>query len=385
MSFGKTGLEKDYEDRLRPQNGCQIIITDSEGNTKQNLAKSEVKNGDDITLTIDAELQQKLYEQFKTDKSCCVIMNYKTGELLALVSTPTFNSNDFTLKMTTDKWNKLVNDNTQPLFNRYKQTWAPGSSMKPVIAAIAMTTGDLDPNENFGRSGRSWQKDESWGDFFVTTLKEYGDEVNLQNALINSDNIYFAKVALRVGTKKMEEQLKKIGFTENLDLGQNVTKSTYGDEDKITSEGQLANTGYGQAKVLVNPIHMASIYSAFLNEGNMIKPYLIKEENKQVEYLKQEVFSKEAAKTIKEDLIQVVEDPNGTAHEAQMKGKMLGGKTGTAEIKDSKDDETGTEIGWFDCFLEDENNPLLMITMVEDVKDRRGSHYILPKVKNVLR
>ena len=259
MSFGKTGLEKDYEDRLRPQNGCQIIITDSEGNTKQNLAKSEVKNGDDITLTIDAELQQKLYEQFKTDKSCCVIMNYKTGELLALVSTPTFNSNDFTLKMTTDKWNKLVNDNTQPLFNRYKQTWAPGSSMKPVIAAIAMTTGDLDPNENFGRSGRSWQKDESWGDFFVTTLKEYGDEVNLQNALINSDNIYFAKVALRVGTKKMEEQLKKIGFTENLDLGQNVTKSTYGDEDKITSEGQLANTGYGQAKVLVNPIHMASI------------------------------------------------------------------------------------------------------------------------------
>ncbi|MCI9000309.1 MAG: hypothetical protein HFJ26_05205 [Clostridia bacterium] len=313
------------------------------------------------------------------------MMNYKTGEILALVSTPTFNSNDFTLKMTTDKWNRLVNDQSQPLFNRYKQTWAPGSSIKPVIGAIAMTTGDLDPNENFGRSGTKWQKDEGWGDFYVTTLKEYGDEVNLRNALINSDNIYFAKVALKVGTKEMEKQLKKIGFGESLDLGQSVTKSTYGEDDKITSEGQLANTGYGQAKVLVNPIHMASIYSAFLNEGNMIKPYLIKEEGKQTEYLKREVFSKEAATTIKEDLIQVVEDPNGTGHEAQMKGKMLGGKTGTAEIKDSQDDDTGTEIGWFDCFLDDENNPLLMITMVEDVKERRGSHYILPKVKNVLR
>lgn len=385
MSYGKTGLEKDLEDRLRPKNGCQIIITDADGKTKQNLAKYEVKNGEDITLTIDAELQQKIYEQFKTDKSCSVMMNYKTGEILALVSTPTYNSNDFTLKMTTDKWNRLVNDKTQPLFNRYKQTWAPGSSMKPVIGAIAMTTKDLDPNENFGRSGTKWQKDEGWGDFYITTLKEYGDEVNLRNALINSDNIYFAKVALRIGTKKMEEQLKKIGFGETLDFEQALTKSTYGEDDKITSEGQLANTGYGQAKVLVNPIHMASIYSAFLNEGNMIKPYLIKQEGKEPEYLKKGVFSKEAADTIKEDLIQVVEDPSGTGHEAQMKGKMLGGKTGTAEIKDSKDDDTGTELGWFDCFLDDENNPLLMISMVEDVKDRRGSHYLLPKVKNILR
>ena len=117
----------------------------------------------------------------------------------------------------------------------------------------------------------------------------------------------------------------------------------------------------------------------------MIKPYLIKQEGKEPEYLKKGVFSKEAADTIKEDLIQVVEDPSGTGHEAQMKGKMLGGKTGTAEIKDSKDDDTGTELGWFDCFLDDENNPLLMISMVEDVKDRRGSHYLLPKVKNILR
>lgn len=381
--IGKSGVEKDYEDILKPTNGSQIIIVDEKGNTKQVLAKTELTNGQDVTLTIDIELQQKLYEQFKKDKSCSVIMNYKTGELLALVSTPTFNSNDFSLGMTNNKWNTLNTDENKPLYNRYKQTWAPGSSFKPVIGAIGLSTGKLDANENFGRSGTKWQKDTSWGDYYITTLKEYGDNVNLRNALINSDNIYFAKVALKIGTKTLEEELQKIGFEQNLELGQNVTNSSFGANSKIASEVQLADTGYGQGKVLVNPIHMASVYSAFLNEGNMIKPYLIKKTNKQVEYIKQEAFTKQAANTIKEDLIQVVENENGTAHSVKIDGKTIGGKTGTAEIKASKDDTSGTELGWFNAFLEDNNNPLLIISMVEDVKNRGGSHYLLPKVKAI--
>ena len=231
--------------------------------------------------------------------------------------------------------------------------------------------------------GTKWQKDSSWGDFYITTLKEYGNQVDLKNALINSDNIYFAKVALKVGNSKMEEQLTNIGFGQDLELGQNVSNSTYGQNGKISSEGQLANTGYGQGQVLVNPIHMASVYSAFLNEGNMVKPYLEKQDNKPVEYLKQGVFSKEAADIIKEALIQVVENEKGTAHSAKISGKTIGGKTGTAEIKTSKQDENGTEIGWFNAFIEDANNPLLVISMVEDVKDRGGRHYLLPKIKTV--
>ena len=128
---------------------------------------------------------------------------------------------------------------------------------------------------------------------------------------------------------------------------------------------------------------MASIYSSFLNEGNMIKPYLIKKTNKQIEYIKQEAFTKQAANTIKEDLIQVVENASGTAHSVKTEGKIIGGKTGTAEIKASKDDKTGTELGWFNAFLEDDNNPLLVISMVEDVKNKGGSHYLLPKVKAI--
>ncbi len=150
--IGKTGIEKDYEEVLRAKNSCEIVIVDQEGNTKQTLTKPGVENGQDVTLTIDVALQQKLYNQFKQDKSCCVMMNYKTGEILALVSTPTFNSNDFSMGITTTKWNQLNNNQAKPLYNRYKQTWAPGSSFKPIIGAIAITSGVLDPNENFGKS-----------------------------------------------------------------------------------------------------------------------------------------------------------------------------------------------------------------------------------------
>lgn len=382
--IGKSGIEKDYEEALKQTDGCEIFIVDEKGNTKQTLAKTELKNGQDITLTIDIALQEKLYGQFQNDPSCSIIMNYETGELLALVSTPTFDSNDFSMGMTNKEWNSLNTDERKPLYNRYRQIWAPGSSFKPVIGAIGVTTGKLDPNANFGRSGKSWQKDSNWGSYHITTLKEYGDQVNLKNALIYSDNIYFAKVAIQIGEKTLAEQLQKIGFGENLELGQNVLNSQYAENNQIESEIQLADTGYGQGKVQVNPIHMASIYSAFLNEGNMIKPYLIKKENQQTEYLKENAFSKQTAQIIKEDLIQVVENENGTAHSAKINGKKMGGKTGTAEIKLSKEDTNGTEIGWFNAFLEDKNNPLLIVSMVENVKEKGGSHYLLPKVKTIL-
>ena len=98
------------------------------------------------------------------------------------------------------------------------------------------------------------------------------------------------------------------------------------------------------------------------------------------------IFTKSAANTIKEDLIQVVEDSNGTAHSVKTEGLVLAAKTGTAEVKASKDDKDGTEIGWFNCFIADENNneQLMIISMVENVKNRGGSHYVANKVKAVI-
>lgn len=387
--IGKYGLERYYEDTLRAVNGAEIYIEDSEENKKTSIVTLDAKDGTDVKLTIDSTLQQQIYEQFKEDESAVVEINPKTGEVLALVSCPSFDSNDFSLGMTTADYNALTQDTQNPLFNRYLATYAPGSSFKPIVGAIGLTNGSFTADENFGTSGTRWQNDSSWGDFYITTLTTYSGPANLRNALIYSDNIYFAKAALKIGSDKFIESLKNLGFNENIEFPQTISKSSYSNSEGFTNETQLANSGYGQGEMLVNPIHMAMMYSAFVNEGNMIMPYIEYKENASsanATYYKEGVFTKEAAETIRDDLIQVVENPGGTAHSAQIEGKTIAGKTGTAEIKDSKYDTEGTEVGWFNAFTvnETDENSRLIISMVENVKGKGGSHYLLPKVKAIL-
>lgn len=384
--IGKSGLEKRYEERLRAVEGAEIYILDDNGAKVKTLAKREAKNGEDIKLTIDSTVQKELYEQFKEDKSASVAIDPIAGEILALVSTPTFDSNDFSLGMTTNKWFALSQEESKPLYNRFLASYAPGSSFKPITGAIGLEVGAFTPEENFGASGKKWQKDESWDDFYITTLTTYSEEANLKNALIYSDNIYFAKAALKIGKEKFAQSLKEIGFGQEIQTPVGTVKSSYSNTDTFITETALANSGYGQAEMLVNPIHMAMIYSSFVNEGNMVETKIEYKENEVNSYWKERAFDVQVANTIKEDLIQVVEHPNGTAHSAKTEGILLAGKTGTAEIKSSKEDKEGTEIGWYNTFIADKNSKkqLLIVSMVEEVKGKGGSHYVVDKVKTVI-
>lgn len=309
-------------------------------------------------------------------------MNPKTGEVLALVSTPSYNSMDFVLGMSQEQWDSLNNDAAQPLYNRFRQTWVPGSSFKPVIGAIGLSTGTLTADEDLGASGLSWQKDSSWGDYYVTTLHEYSGAANLRNALVYSDNIYFAKAALQIGADTLAGQLDKLGFNQEIPFEISMTSSQYSNTEGIDTEIQLADSGYGQGQILINPLHLACIYSAFFNEGNMIAPYLEYEEGKTASYWIEDAFTPEAAQTIYEDLQEVVSDPGGTGYgAASVSGATLAGKTGTAEIKESQEDTEGTELGWFAVYntgASDEDT-VLMLNMVEDVKGRGGSGYVVDK------
>ena len=126
---------------------------------------------------------------------------------------------------------------------------------------------------------------------------------------------------------------------------------------------------------------MASIYSAFANEGNMLKPYLEISENSEVEYLVEGAFSQEAANIIKDNLIQVVE--KGTATDMKVFGRTIAGKTGTAELKASKDAEADV-LGWFNCFSTDSTGEqLLVVSMVEEARNLGGSHYLISKIKTL--
>lgn len=399
---GKTGLEYAYNDRLKGEDGAEIYITDESGNKIKTLATKEVKNGENIKTTIDINIQQKLYNEFKDDEGASVAMNYNTGEVLALVSTPSYDANDMSLGVTDTEWNNLQNDEKKPMFNRYLATYVPGSSLKPVVGAIGLKYNSFTADDDFGRSGTRWQNDSSWGDLYITTLETYSGPANLRNALVYSDNIYFAKAALKIGRSNFQKGLEDFGFNDKISFVQDISKSTYGSMD---SDASVANSGYGQDQMLVNPIHMAMIYSSFANGGNMVMPVLERSENNNsstniingtisssnlssssfgtsnnasTKYYKENVISSEIANTIKQDLIAVVEE--GTGRAAKVEGKTIAGKTGTAEIKADQQDKDGTEIGWFDAFDED---GLLVVSMCENVKDKGGSHYLLPKVKTV--
>ncbi len=398
---GKTGLEYAYNDRLKGEDGAEIYITDESGNKIKTLATKEVKNGENIKTTIDINIQQKLYNEFKDDEGASVAMNYNTGEVLALVSTPSYDANDITLGVTDAEWNELQNNEKKPMFNRYLATYVPGSSLKPVVGAIGLKYNSFTADDDFGTSGTRWQNDSSWEDLYVTTLTTYSSPANLKNALIYSDNIYFAKAALKIGRSNLQKGLDEFGFNDKIRFVQDVSKSSYGSMD---SDAAIANSGYGQDQMLVNPIHMAMIYSSFANGGNMVMPVLERSSSNSstniingtnssnnlssssnsssnstsVKYYKENVISSEIANTIKQDLIAVVE--TGTGREAKVEGKTIAGKTGTAEIKETQQDENGTEIGWFNAFDED---GLLVVSMCENVKDKGGSHYLLPKVRTV--
>lgn len=383
--IGRSGAEGLFEKELKGQNGCRIYIVDSDGNEKEELASRIVENGKDIKLTIDAELQEVLYEQFQRDKSCSVAMNPYTGEVLALVSTPSYDNNDFIMGLSDEKRAALNEDENKPMYNRFRQVWCPGSTFKPVTAAIGLESEAVDPNEDYGNVGLSWQKDASWGSYHVTTLHAYHPVV-LENALIYSDNIYFAKAALKIGAEEMKDSLLRLGFQEDLPFENVMAKSQFSNTENIETEIQLADSGYGQGQILINPLHMACIYTAFCNEGNVIKPRLLYSQEAKPEYWLPNAFSADHTNIVLGGLKKVVNDSHGTGYAAHREDILLAGKTGTAEIKGSKADTSGTELGWFAIFTAEktEENPILIISMVEDVKGRGGSGYVVGKDKQVL-
>lgn len=383
--IGRSGVESLFEENLRGQDGYRIYIVASDGREKEKLAFKMAKHGENVQLTIDSKLQTQLYEQFKNDKSCSVAMNQYTGEVLALVSTPSYNNNDFIMGLSDEKWSLLNNDKNRPMYNRFRQAWCPGSAFKPVIAAIGLEQGAIAPFKDYGNEGLKWQKDSSWGSYFVTTLHTY-EPVTLENALIYSDNIYFAKAALTIGKNELENSLESLWFNKRISFEINMEQSQFSNTGSIETEIQLADSGYGQGQILVNPLHMACIYSAFCNSGNIIKPYLLYKRTHDYKYWIEDVFCDETVNHVLKGMKGVVNNPDGTGYEAYFDDISLAGKTGTAEIKKSGDDKSDTELGWFCVFTTEkaQEKPILIISMTEDVKGRGGSGYVVKKDREVL-
>jgi len=376
--IGKRGLEQLYEDLLKGEKGIKILVIKDDG-SEEVLAEKPVKDGETISLTIDVNIQEKIYESYGENSGTAAAIHPKTGETLALVSSPAFDPNEFLYGITQSRLDELENDPKTPIINRFTATFAPGSVIKPITAAIGLENGTIDPVEGIEIKGLTWDNGEGWGDYQVRRVSQTNQPVDLADALIRSDNIYFAMKAVEMGSEKFVNGLHQFGFGEKLPFEYPFMNSTISSSGELASEVDLANTSYGQAEIEVNALHLAITYTTILNEGNMLKPTLLASEPTG-QIWKENLISPDDAALIQEILRDVV--LKGTATIAKNDKLAISGKTGTAELKQSRDSK-GHENGWFVGYPTDDQD-ILIAMMFEHVENKGTSTLVAEKVANLL-
>ncbi|MGX7419580.1 penicillin-binding protein PBP4(5) [Carnobacterium gallinarum] len=372
--IGKSGLEATFEKRLRGKDGGRIVINDQDGNLKKVLQEAEKKDGETIKLTIDSKLQKQTFDQLSDTNGSAVIMNPQDGSLLALVSTPSYDPNLMTAGISSKEYEAYANNENLPFLARYASGYAPGSTFKTITAGIGLDAGITKADKTRDISGLKWQENKSWGNYFVTRVSDVSP-VNMNQALIYSDNIYFAQEGLEMGQKTFEAGLSKFVFGEKLDVPIAMDPAQVANKSGLNTDILLADTAYGQGQLLMNPIQQAVSYSPFANSGMLVYPKLT--EDQKTAKSKQAIKAESAA-LVKEAMIQVVEDPNGTARSLAIPGRKIAAKTGTAELKEEQDTK-GKENGFL-LALDADKNSYLMVAMIEG----QSSHVVIEKMKPVL-
>lgn len=380
-TIGKRGLEQLYEDTLRGEDGVKIIIEKQDADQKEEivLAEKPVQHGEHVQVAIDVNIQEKIFNAYGEHSGTAAAIHPKTGEILALISSPAFDPNELTYGITQTKWDQLMEDEKQPFVNRFTATYAPGSVIKPITAAIGLNNGTIKPNEGITINGLTWGKD-SWGEFKVKRVSTTTKPVDLQVALTKSDNIYFAMKAVEMGEDKFIEGLKQFGMGEELPMPYPFPVSQISNSEKLNDEVLLANTSYGQGEIELSSLHLALAYTAFLNEGNVLKPSFLVDDPKSDVWF-ENVMSKEDAELIKDYLRDVVTD--GTAKVVNNDKVAISGKTGTAELKLSHDSK-GHENGWFVGYPTDDQD-ILIAMMMESVENVGSSSFVAKKVGEVIK
>lgn len=375
--IGRSGLEAAFDKELRGENGGKIAITDEDGAEKSVLLEKERADGKDIQLTIDAQAQKTAFDSLQNQAGATVVTEPKTGDLLVLASSPSYDPNKMTQGISQEDYDAYEQNEDLPFISRFATAYAPGSTFKAITGAIGLENGTIDPTQSIAIDGLKWQKDSSWGDYFVTRITDVAS-VNLKDALVYSDNIYMAQQTLSMGEDAFRDGLSKLIFGETLDLPIAMNPAQISNEDSFNSDILLADTGYGQGELLLNPIQQAAIYSVFANQGKLAYPRLVKE----AEQKDKEVFKAETIDQINQDLTAVVSDPNGTAHSLAALNIPLAAKTGTAEIKE-KQDEKGQENSFLFAF-DSQDQGFLMVSMLEDRQENQSATGLAPELLTYL-
>ncbi|WP_027963316.1 penicillin-binding transpeptidase domain-containing protein [Halalkalibacillus halophilus] len=375
---GKRGLEQLFEEDLKGQNGIEIAIEKEDG-SQETVVKQDREDGDNVELTIDMSVQESIYEIVQDEKGTAVTLDPQSGEVTSLLSFPTFDPNQFVLGMTNSQYQELAEDEDQPMVNRFSATYSPGSTMKLITSLIGLHHDAFDPDEIVEIEGKRWSPDESsWGDYQVTRVYEQHTEVDLETAMKYSDNIYFAMRGMDIGADAFQQSLEDLGFQERLPFTYPLTISQISNSGEFDSEVQLADSAYGQGQLLINMLHLTSLYGGIANDGTFMQPLLRSDEEQAVwieDYLDEEGISR-----LQNDLRKVVSE--GSSQSIDLDNREIAGKTGTAELKSSHEDENNAQNGVFVSY--DQSNPDMVLgLLIENVEDIGGSGYTVDLSKEI--
>ena len=360
---GKSGIEKLYERELRGKDGYYFFIRGTDGAVKKVIYRKDKVDGSDVMLTIDFKLQQRTEELldlvlFGTDTAgAVVVMNPKTGEVNAIASNPSYDLNRFIKGMSGDEYKALEDQENEPLRNRAtRELYPPGSTFKAFTAAAALDTGTVNENYVFtGYIDNDYWKPTGYGEWPWPRIKRTRvyhrtEPMNMTNCMLHSDNIYFADVALKIGQEKFIAYFnEKLGMDKSLPYELGAASSQLYSRGSVMDNKMLADSGYGQGQVLVTPLQLAAMFSAFANNGDMPTPRITDGlyvtdgvEYKCIRKSEYSVWMEDAISTNAINkivpMLQGVVDPNknGTGRSLRVTNVDVAAKTGSAEIGKDK-------------------------------------------------
>lgn len=348
---GKTGVEKNWQTYLRGEDGFVQRVTDALGRDtgsklfQEDLVRKESIPGSDIILSIDIDLQQASEEILGDNMGAIVVVDVRNGEVLTLVSKPTFNPVDFIKGIDRETWNKLINDEEFPLLNRATQgLYAPGSVFKMVPASAALQEGVISEDTLINCPGRY-----KLGSHTFRCWKRGGHGwMNLRLAIINSCDVYFYKLAESLGIDRLSEYMKAFGYGSYTGIGieerKGVAPSREWKRERFNKpwySGETIVSAIGQGYVSASPLQVAMMTAAIANNGNLYKPMMVREivpslgdeiihtEPKTHDNLK---INGEILEKIRDAMTAVVNQPGGTGRRAMIPDYTVAGKTGTAQV-----------------------------------------------------
>ena len=389
--IGKSAIEREYEHILRGVPGKQKLLVNVRGRVMDEIEKEAFTSGNDIILTLNSELQRTAYESMTGKKGSVVAMDPRNGEILAMISMPSFNPTAISLGLSQSDFDKLKRDKKKPLFNRATAgQYPPGSTVKPMLALGALDMGIVDseyylPCEgefklpNYSRPFRDWAAHGS---------------VNAKRAIQASCDVYFYEIAVEMGIESMSTFLKKFNLGEKtkLDLGnekKGVVPNQEWKRNNFKSKenqnwylGETVIAGIGQGYMLATPMQLAYAASIIANRGFAFKPHILKQINLKDsdEVLKTESERINHVMNIDDkywDIVfdgmnAVVNEQRGTAYGVFPENSDIAGKTGTSQVF-SMDKRSGDDVpeelrdhGLFIGFAPINNPEIVIAVLVEN-------------------